>query len=315
MKSAASTFVVLATLASGGCATPHYVMAPTKPESVSLPDMRVTGNALLVSIDGLRPDAISRFQAPTLMRLMKEGSYTLSARTILPSKTLPSHTSMLTGEPPDRHGVLWNTAVEDAPGTLEIPTVFSVARQRGYSTAAFFSKSKFSHLQRPGTLDYSQAPGGWFGRWSATQTLRDVEKHLATAKPNLLFVHLSDPDVAGHADGWMSARYAQGVLQADAAVARLLKAADVAYGPGLYTIIVTADHGGQGKDHGSDHILDVTIPWIAWGQGVVPGELGGKTVQTMDTASTLLFLLGVDTPSGWVGSPVKAAFTPASGQN
>src|SRR5687767_2616750 len=130
MKSAASTFVVLATLASGGCAT-HYVMAPTKPESVSLPDMRVTGNALLVSIDGLRPDAISKFQAPTLMRLMKEGSYTLSARTILPSKTLPSHTSMLTGEPPDRHGVLWNTAVEDEPGTLEIPTVFSVARQRG----------------------------------------------------------------------------------------------------------------------------------------------------------------------------------------
>ena len=34
-------------------------------------------------------------------------------------------------------------------------------------TAALFSKAKFQPLQRPGTLDYSQAPGGWWGRWSS----------------------------------------------------------------------------------------------------------------------------------------------------
>ena len=249
-----------------------------------------------------------------LQRLIKEGSYTLAARTILPSKTLPSHTSMLTGEPPDQHGVLWNTAFEDAPGTLEIPTVFSVARERGYATAAFFSKSKFSHLQRPGTLDYTQAPGGWFGKWNAAHTMTDVERHLGTAKPNLLFVHLSDPDVAGHAAGWMSGRYGRGVLAADAAVARLLKAADSAYGAGHYTLIVTADHGGQGKDHGTDHQLDVTIPWIAWGKSVIPGELASATVSTMDTASTVLYLMGVTAPSAWSGLPVRQAFGAVSTQ-
>lgn len=316
MKSSVATVLVTgAMLTAGACARPNLVVSPSRPVSLTFPDTRLTEHAILVSIDGLRPDAIATFEAPTLQRLIKEGSYTLSAQTILPSKTLPSHTSMLTGEPPDRHGVLWNTAVEDAPGTLEIPTVFGVARARGYATAAFFSKSKFSHLQVPGTLDYSQAPGGWFGRWSAAHTLRDVEKHLQTSKPNLLFVHLSDPDIAGHANGWMSPQYGRGVAQADEALRRLLKVADATYGPGGYTIIVTADHGGQDKDHGSDNPLDVTIPWIAWGRGVAPGELAPRTVRTMDTASTVLYVLGVDRPVGWMGSPVLAAFSITATQN
>ncbi len=306
------TLTALLILLSFGCGKAHFVLAPTGSDATfagSRPSSSVTRNVVLVSIDGLRPDAIAVFKAPTLSKLIAEGSFTLAATTILPSKTLPSHTSMLTGEPPDRHGVLWNDAFSDEPGTLKIPTIFGAARSRGYRTAAFFSKSKFSHLQVPGTLDYSQSPGGWFGRWSSASTLTDVEKHLNSAKPNLLFVHLTDPDVAGHAHGWMSREYGRGVLRADAALERLLRAADRAYGVGEYTIIVTADHGGNGRDHGTDHIHDVTIPWIAWGRGVQPGEIISSKVSTMDTASTVLFLLGLDEPTGWAGVPIRNAFT------
>ena len=123
LKSRLASVVVAGSLLTAfACARPNFVLAPGKPDRAQSPGARLTENAVLVSIDGLRPDAIAAFSAPTLQRLIKEGSYTLSARTILPSKTLPSHTSMLTGEPPDRHGVLWNTAIEDAPGTIEIPT-------------------------------------------------------------------------------------------------------------------------------------------------------------------------------------------------
>ena len=302
---------VALTLLSMGCGKAHYLVAPAIPAAVAdnRPANSVSSNVILVSIDGLRPDAIHAFKAPTLSRLIAEGSYTLSATTILPSKTLPSHTSMLTGEPPDRHGVHWNNAMDDRPGTLEMPTIFSAARSRGYNTAAFFSKAKFSHLQVPGTLDYSQAPGGWFGRWSSADTVKDIEKHLAVHTPNLLFVHLTDPDAAGHSYGWMSSQYGRGVLRADAAVLRLLQLADRTYGEGQYTLIVTADHGGNGRGHGTDHPDDVTIPWIAWGRGVVPGELVAQSVTTMDTASTVLFLLGLDEPATWTGEAVRVAFT------
>jgi predicted AlkP superfamily pyrophosphatase or phosphodiesterase len=268
---------------------------------------------MVISIDGLRPDAITTFKAPTMTRLMREGSYTLSASTITPSKTLPSHTSMLTGETPDRHHVLWNNVATAESDSIEVPNIFSVARAHGYRTAAFFSKAKFQPLQRPGTLDYSQAPGGWWGRWSSDRTVADVANYLADARPNVLFVHLTDADASGHRAGWMSAEYGRGVLAADAAVGRLIGLADGAYGAGNYSVIVTADHGGHGKGHGTDDPQDVTIPWIAWGRGVKPGVELTASIRTMDTASTALWLLGLSEPTEWVGAVVRDAYATAGG--
>ena len=92
--------------------SPHYVRsAPLDLSKIIQPGPSLSRNVILISIDGLRPDAIEQFGAPTLQRLMNEGTYSLKARTILPSSTLPSHTSMLSGEPPDQHHVLWNNVV------------------------------------------------------------------------------------------------------------------------------------------------------------------------------------------------------------
>jgi predicted AlkP superfamily pyrophosphatase or phosphodiesterase len=265
---------------------------------------------LVVSIDGLRPDAIDTYGASTLQRLMREGSYTLSARTIDPSKTLPSHTSMLTGQPPERHGVLWNNVATADADRIELPNVFGLARARGYSTAAFFSKAKFQPLQLEGTLDYSQAPGGLFGRWSSARTVRDVASYLKGGRPNVLFVHLTDPDAAGHRAGWMTPEYGRGVVAADRAVNELITLSAQAFGAGNFSVIVTADHGGHDTNHGSDDPRDVTIPWIAWGAGVKPGLLAESSVRTMDTAATVLWLLAVDRPADWAGTPVTQAFNP-----
>src|SRR4051812_28648410 len=69
---------------------------------------------LLISIDGLRPDAITS-NAPTLLRIAKEGAATASAQTVLPSLTLPAHTSMVTGLTPEHHHVDWNDDVTVDP--------------------------------------------------------------------------------------------------------------------------------------------------------------------------------------------------------
>ena len=95
---------------------------------------------------------------------------------------------------------------------------------------------------------------------------------------------------------------------ADRAVGRLVAAADEEYGRDGYTLIVTSDHGGQGRGHGSDHALDTTIPWIARGAGVQAGGVLPTGVRTMDTAATALWLLGVPVPASWSGKAVEAAF-------
>jgi predicted AlkP superfamily pyrophosphatase or phosphodiesterase len=304
--------LLITTLAGTGCGARYLRSAPALTPA-ALPSSSISRNVVVVSVDGLRPDAITTYGAPTLQRLMREGSYTLSASTIHPSKTLPSHTSMLTGQPPERHGVLWNNVPAAQTDSIDSPTVFSVARAHGYTTAAFFSKAKFEPLQVKGTLDYSQAPGGWFGRWSSERTMSDIDVYFEDARPNLLFVHLSEPDVAGHRFGWMTAEYGRAVLAADRAISQLIALAEDAYGPANFSLIVTADHGGHGTNHGTDDPRDVTIPWIAWGKGVKPGILAQSDVRTMDTAATVLWLMGAPEPSDWAGQPVVEAYEPVKG--
>ncbi len=270
------------------------------------PDTARTRHVIVVSIDGLRPDAIAAFDLQTLQHLLETGSYTLNAQTILPSKTLPSHTSMITGRTPEDHGITFNTLTEEE--VVGVPTMFELARAAGLTTAAFYSKAKFRHLDRPDSYDHRQAPSFNSDNWMATRTVPAAIQYLRHRRPNLIFVHIGETDYAGHGAGWMGFFYGLAARRADGGVASLIEAADETYGPGNYTLIVTADHGGHGRDHGTDALEDTTIPWIVYGRGVAT-EGRPEGVRTMDTAATVLWLLGVPVPASFEGAPVLAAFT------
>ena len=66
---------------------------------------------IIVSRDGAKPavlnELVQKGRLPALKNLMAEGCWTWSARTILPSSTLPSHVSTFTGVPPKTHGITW----------------------------------------------------------------------------------------------------------------------------------------------------------------------------------------------------------------
>jgi arylsulfatase A-like enzyme len=298
---------VLAALGTGCAGTPDRTPAGAAVLAPASADRAVTRHVIVISVDGLRPDAIERFGARTLTRLIDQGSASLTASTILPSKTLPSHTSMLTGTEPDAHGVFWNEAEMERHGFVTTPTIFATAHAAGLGTAAFFSKSKFEHLAVPGTLDHARFPRG-LGRDLASKTMDAVQAYLMDARPNLMFVHLADADFAGHIFGWMSRPYGWAVGAVDREIGELLRSADRAFGAGNYTVIVTSDHGGHDRDHGTDDPRDVLIPWIAWGEGVAEGETLPDGIRTMDTAATALALLGLSLPPEVAGSPVAAAF-------
>ena len=270
---------------------------------------RVTDHVIVISVDGLRPDAIRKFNAQTMQRLMREGRYSLTAQTIKTSLTLPSHTSMLTGVDETVHHVTWNSDRTKEKGYVTVPTVFGVAHSSGFTTAAFFSKTKFHHLEIPSTLDFSRSPhgSGMNSMFSAERTEEYFAQYVSQTKPNLTFVHFMEADFIGHQFGWMGHTYGMAVREVDKNIARLLDDADARFGTGNYTVIVTADHGGHGKAHGTTDPRDMTIPWVVWGAGVQRGDtLSG--IRTMDTAATVLWLLGVDAPQNWVGRPVSAAF-------
>src|SRR5262249_19724051 len=61
-------------------------------------------HVVIISEDGLRPDALVSVHAPVHEALMKRGSYSLQARTIRRASTLPSHAAMLSGFDIKEHG-------------------------------------------------------------------------------------------------------------------------------------------------------------------------------------------------------------------
>ena len=257
-------------------------------------------HVLIVSFDGGKPSAIRQSPMPNLLWLAAHGSCTWTARTIVPSITLPSHASMLTGVGPETHKITWND-YQPAKGVVAVPTVFALAKKAGLTTAMFAGKEKFAHLNVPGTLDACSAPSA-----EAIAVASAAAQCLTTLRPSLTFVHFSDPDAAGHKYGWGSPEQVEAFGRSDRALGILLAALKRAGIHRETALILSADHGGHGKTHGLNAPSDVLIPWIAYGSGIRHRKLIGP-VYTCDTAATALALLGIAVPADWDGAPVREA--------
>lgn len=266
--------------------------------------------AIIVCWDGAKPsvleDLLEKGQLPALKALMKDGCWTWTAQTIVPSSTLPSHVSMLAGVPPALHGVTWNS---DRPekGPLQVSTVFSVAKSRNLTTAMVVGKTKLRLLDAPGTVDADCLVEG-----TAEEVSQGALEIIGQFDPDLLFVHFAQPDAAGHESGWgdtsagtaPSAEYLSALRACDAALGTLTRRLKAGRRWDRTLMILTADHGGHAKNHGSADPQDTTIPWIAAGPLVEARGPLKSPVHTEDTAATALAALGVALPGSWTGRPV-----------
>jgi predicted AlkP superfamily pyrophosphatase or phosphodiesterase len=285
---------------------PLPVPATEAPLPTSTPEpLPKVERVLIVSFDGLRPDAIEDANMETVLSLMENGAYTLSAQTISPSLTLPAHASMLVGTCPAKHIVRWNLYVPQNGYALGTD-IFDLARAVDLRTVMVVAKEKLRQVTEPTSTDY-------FAFIDKTDRIEDFSTVLRLALNQisegfgLMFVHFGEGDIEGHASGWMT-RAQLGVYEReDRGLGSMIQTLK---DNGLYEttlIIVTSDHGGHDSTHGTDLPEDMTIPWVISGPGIVPGELQTQ-VHTMDTAATAAFALGLPIPPDWDGIPVYEAF-------
>ena len=279
-------------------------------------------HVFIISIDGGKPAVIQATEMPNLKRMAAHGACTWEARTIMPSITLPSHTSMLTGVGPDKHHILWNNYAPEK-GICQVPTIFALAKAHNPSltTAMIVGKVKFNHLWQPGSLDLFDYKGPQTKRpetpaeriESATHPALEVAKnsarYISASKPALCFIHFPDPDSAGHKFGWGSPEQQEALRHCDQAIGTIEQAVQQAGIASSSVILITADHGGHAKTHGEDIPDDRNIPWIASGAGVRSTPLTTH-IDTFDTAATALWLLDIPRPESFDGKPVTSAFTP-----
>jgi arylsulfatase A-like enzyme len=284
-----------------GTPTASLTPAPSLAPSQTARPQPAVSRVLILSLDGMRPDAIQQAPMLNLLGLMQAGAYSLVAQTIYPSATLPSHTSMLTGLCPSQHGVLWND-YDPSQGYAIGTDLFDLAHAAGLTTVMVVGKDKLRQITEPASTDqfkYINDRGLVIARYVAEQVI-----------PNgfgLLFIHFPTPDWMGHEYGWMSWQYLDVLRQDDQGLGLLLEALDQAGLRSDTLVIVTADHGGHDTTHGSSQPEDMTVPWVVSGPGVVPGGVA-VPISTTDTAATAAWVLGLSLPAEWAGIPVYEAF-------
>ncbi len=249
-----------------------------------------------ISVDGLGPKyleaAIADGKAPTFERLQKEGAWTHNARTDFDyTITLPNHTCMVTGRPVrDRSGEtaaiaghLWTINSDPGDRNLHdnrhdyVASTFDVAHDNGLRTAMLASKSKFvlydqSFDERNGAPDTTGENNGrdkidlYVEDGNTTAMTDRFLKEMKENPFNYTFLHYRDTDSAGHAKGWGSPEYMEALHHVDTQLGRILDF--VSHDErlkGKTTIIISADHGGLGLNHGiNSNVLNYTIPFYVW---------------------------------------------------
>ena len=239
-----------------------------------------------------RPGALPS-ETPVLDALMARGRATLTARSVMPTVTLPCHMSIFHSVEPGRHGVVTNMWT---PQVRPVPGLFDVARAAGLRTAAYYNWEELRDLWRPGGLATGYY---WYDNKSPDGDARITQaaaEGLRAYEVDLAFVYLGHVDEAGHRYGWLSPGYLDAVANADACIGMLVEA----LGP-EGTLLVTADHGGHDRSHGTDADVDMLVPLIIAGAGVAEAGSLGEGASLLDVAPTIATLHGLPIPDEWEG--------------
>ena len=123
-----------------------------------------------------------------------------------------------------------------------------------------------------------------------------------------VFLYTVQTDCIGHKYAWMSDEYIKSIEEEDAKVGVLFEKLEA---EGLYEdmhIMFFSDHGGVNKGHGGVSPEEMIVPWVVRGPGIKKGFEITEANNTVNTASTVLRLLGVEQPLCWTGEVPESIF-------
>jgi hypothetical protein len=239
---------------------------------------------LMISIDGLRPDHVTAadtrgVKIPNLRRFLTEGTFAEGVQGVIPTVTYPSHTTLITGVWPAKHGIFGNTTFdplrENQGGwywyaeDIRVATLWDAASRAGLSTASVQWPASVGarvtwnipEVWRAGTPDDAKllravsTPGlvaelePELGPYPRALTVESDEQRgryaariLEKKRPNLLTLHLIALDHTEHVTGPFSAESMAVLERLDAVVGTLRTTAETVAPGGAYVAIVS-DHG------------------------------------------------------------------------
>ncbi|MDO6436088.1 alkaline phosphatase [Cyclobacterium sp. 1_MG-2023] len=263
-------------------------------------------HVVLLGLDGLGSYAFPKAEMPNLKKIMESGSYSLKARTVLPSSSAVNWASMLMASGPTAHGYTeWGSKTPEIPsakiGNYGIyPSIFGLIREQmpKAKTAAVFSWGGIEYLLEKGAIDIVTHVDG-----DDLCTDKAVEI-IVEEKPNFMFIHLNEPDGVGHGIGHDTPEYYAELKNVDKRIGLIYQAIEEAGIADETIFMLSSDHGGVGKGHGEKSLEEIYIPWIIEGRGIKKNHEISDLIMTYDTAATIAWIFGLEMPQVWRGKPV-----------
>jgi predicted AlkP superfamily pyrophosphatase or phosphodiesterase len=236
----------------------------------SLPPPATPGRqVLLVSIDGLRADAVGSGTMPTLDRLAAAGVHAEWMNPSYPSLTFPNHYTLVTGLRPDHHGIVNNTmrdpvlgkfslgnraAVEDPRWWGGEPVWVTLQKHGGHAATMFWPGSEAPiagmHPDQWRRFDAKVTPA------QRVDTVLDWLDGPLPQRPRFVTLYFDQVDHEEHSSGPHSPQALAAMRTVDAALARLLAGMDARGIRDRIDLIVVSDHGMATMPPGQRDYLD-----------------------------------------------------------
>lgn len=235
-----------------------------------LPEGKSVKKCFVIGLDGARCDSALLFKdspASGINLLAAEGGLYIAAAGsdgtlphTQPTKTAPGWTTLLTGRWAIGHGVWYNGIIK----TLYPKTFLTELVEDGSARSAVFACIWPWHVQNAYSTYRIEAiydkaknlPVAW-NTYAGQQELQAALLDMAgsPACPDVIMSIYERPDEAGHAYGYGNdvPEYAEAVALCDLDAYDIITTIQARenYGAEDWLIIITSDHGGQGKDHGN----------------------------------------------------------------
>ncbi|KKW92787.1 alkaline phosphatase family protein [Sphingobium chungbukense] len=257
--------------ALGGCAPAGQRPAPV----AAIPVEQRQPVTILVSIDGFRPDYLKRGVTPNLLTLAA-GGVEASMRPSFPTKTFPNHWAIVTGNRPDRSGIVSNkmedasrpdekftTASDDPFWWNEAEPIWVTAEKAGIRTATIFwpgsnvgwggnkiagSDHKIAGGIRPS--DWAQFNEEIGGDQRVNAAL-DLLRRPADIRPRFVTIYFNAVDKAGHDSGPDALETTRAVREVDGQIGLLIAGLKTLGQPA--NLVILSDHGMAQKS--SDRVV------------------------------------------------------------
>lgn len=248
---------------------------------------------ILILVDGMRPDALENVESA--QSIIKKSTYTMNAQTVFPSVTLPCLISLFHSVEPMRHGTTTNVYM---PQVRPIRGLCEVLKGAGKECAIFYDWEEVRDVSRPNSIAHAAFYAGKrIGYIETGSKLADeLIDYAKNYKMDFAFLHLACTDWTGHRFGWLSDEYMSAMQSSWNNIEKIISELG-----DEYTYIITADHGGHDRTHGSEMPEDMTIPVMLCGENFEKGK-EIENVKLIDIAPTIAKLIGAEPDEEWEGT-------------